>query len=173
MNEKPADKAHLIAELEKLFTSLRTLHMSTVSSEGIPDASYAPFIRGQDHCFYVYLSQLARHTRNLEATSRVSVLLIEDERETNQLFARKRLIFDCDATIVPRDSDVWNELMGAFADAFGEVMQLIRPLGDFKLFRLQPRGGTYVRGFGQAYRFVGATSADLEHITVEDQADRA
>lgn len=170
MNDKSVDKAHLIAEVERLLTDVRTLHMSTVSREGVPDASYAPFIRGRDHCFYVNLSRLARHTANIEAKRRVSILLIEDERESNQLFARKRLSFDCDATIVPRDSALWNELMDEFAGAFGEVIELIRPLRDFTLFRLQPRGGTYIRGFGQAYRVSSAAPNEFEHIRAEGEA---
>ncbi len=41
--------------------------------------------------------------------------------------------------------------MDLFGAKFGEVVDLIRPLPDFTLFRLEPRSGVYVRGFAQAF----------------------
>ncbi len=41
--------------------------------------------------------------------------------------------------------------MDLFADKFGDIVDLIRPLQDFKLFRITPRSAVYVRGFAQAY----------------------
>ena len=41
--------------------------------------------------------------------------------------------------------------MDLFADKFGDIMDLIRPLQDFKMFCLVPRSAVYVRGFAQAY----------------------
>jgi hypothetical protein len=41
--------------------------------------------------------------------------------------------------------------MDLFAVKFGDIVDLIRPLQDFKLFRIVPRRAVYVRGFAQAY----------------------
>lgn len=166
MSDKQVDPDQLTKEATQLLADVKTLLMSTVSSDGIPEASYAPFVRKDNNCFYIYVSQLSRHTSNLDATGVASVLFIQNEHEASQPFARKRLTFNCRAERVARESDKWNEVMDAFADTFGEVMTLIRPLGDFKLFRLKPDGGTFVRGFGKAYRFVGALPQNFDHIKV-------
>lgn len=151
-------------EAQRLLDGFKTLLMSTVSTEGVPDASYSPFVRMEDDCFYVYVSGLSRHTTNLETTGLVSVLFVEDERDTKQLFARRRLSFDCRIKLIPRDSSRWKDVMEHFSRKFGDVVELIQPLSDFKLFALVPQSGVYVRGFGQAYRFAGTVLENFQHI---------
>ena len=141
----------IVVEAGEFLAAFRSLLMATVSADGIPDASYAPFVRIDDNAFYVNLSELSTHTGNLLSTPRVSVMFLQAENDSKQLFARKRLSFDADVELVPRDSARWCQVMDLFAGKFGDIMDLIRPLQDFKLFRLQPRSGVYVRGFAQAY----------------------
>lgn len=141
----------IVAETGEFLAGFRSVLMATTSADGVPDASYAPFVRIDDNAFYVNLSELSTHTRNLLATPRVSVMLLQAENDTKQLFARKRLSFDAEARIVERDSTRWIQVMDLFAVKFGDIMDLIRPLQDFTLFRLVPRSAVYVRGFAQAY----------------------
>ncbi|MFQ5755588.1 MAG: HugZ family protein [Acidiferrobacterales bacterium] len=156
-----------IAEDARAFMAgFKTLLMATANADGGPLASYAPFVSGLDQSFYIYVSGLSKHTRDLDETGAASVLFIEDERDTNQPFARKRLVLDCRAEPVSRDSEEWHEILENFAETFGDVMDLLKPLADFKLFRLRPTAGMYVRGFGKAYRFTGAVPKDFEHIKV-------
>ncbi|MFQ5938408.1 MAG: HugZ family protein, partial [Acidiferrobacterales bacterium] len=162
------DSAQLAEEASRLFGRFKTLLMATASAEGIPEASYAPFVRLDDNCFYVYVSALSRHTANLNANPALSVLFIEDERDANQLFARARLTFDCRAELVTRESTAWTEIMDVLEEKFGNVIELIRPLQDFKLFRIRPENGIYVKGFAQAYRITGPELANFEHIKTSD-----
>ena len=141
----------IVAEAGEFLSGFDSVLMATASADGVPDASYAPFVRIDDNAFYVNLSELSTHTRNLLATPRVSVMLLQAENDTKQLFARKRLSFDAEARIVERDSTRWIQVMDLFAVKFGDIMDLIRPLQDFTLFRLVPRNAVYVRGFAQAY----------------------
>ena len=151
----------IIVEAGEFLAGFRTLLMATVSADGVPDASYAPFVRVDDNTFYVNLSELSTHTGNLLATPRLSVMFLQAEDDSKQLFARKRLSFDADAELVERDSARWCQVMDLFAHKFGDIMDLIRPLQDFRLFRIQPRSGAYVRGFAQAYPIEGS---DLEQL---------
>ena len=141
----------IVGEAGEFLAAFRSLQMATVSANGIPDASYAPFVRIDDDAYYVNLSELSTHTGNLLSTPRVSVLFLQAENDSKQLFARKRLSFDAGAEVVERDSSLWCRIMDLFEHKFGEVVELIRPLEDFKLFKIQPRSGVYVRGFAQAY----------------------
>lgn len=164
MTQDCDDSATLAREARNFLTQFKTLVMATVDRSGTPEASYAPFVRAQDDCFYVYVSGLSRHTGNLATSGVVSVLLIEDESRVNQPFARRRLTFDCRAERIVRESELWHSIMSLFDDKFGNVIDLIRPLKDFELFRLRPQSGIYVKGFAQAYRIDDAALKTVEHI---------
>jgi len=47
---------------------------------------------------------------------------------------------------------------------FGNVVGLLRGLGDFVMFRLVPQSGRFVMGFGQAFVLAGAGLRELQHI---------
>jgi putative heme iron utilization protein len=158
------DSATLAREARNFLAQFKTLVMATVDRSGTPEASYAPFVRAQDDCFYVYVSGLSRHTGNLTTRGVVSVLLIEDESRVNQPFARRRITFDCRAERIARESEPWHAIMALFDEKFGKVIDLIRPLKDFELFRLRPQNGIYVKGFAQAYRIDDAALKTVEHI---------
>lgn len=154
----------IVGEAGEFLAGFRSLQMATVSADGVPDASYAPFVRIDDDAFYVNLSELSTHTGNLLSTPRVSVLFLQAENDSKQLFARKRLSFDADAALVQRDSARWCQVMDLFADKFGEIMGLIRPLRDFSLFCLQPRSAVYVHGLAKAYTLEKSQLARLRNI---------
>ena len=146
----------------EFFESRRTLYLATTNTRGIPTASYAPFIsKGSD--FYIYISTLSEHTQNLSTVAVASVLLIEDEKGAKNLLARKRITFSCKASIIPRGKSEWRKLMDCFEETFGTGFQIMRPLADFVLFRLEPDSATYIEGFGQAYRMPKDLS-NAEHI---------
>ncbi len=164
MTQDRDDSATLAKEARDFLAQFKTLVMATVGRSGMPEASYAPFVRAQDDCFYIYVSGLSRHTGNLASSGVVSVLLIEDESSVKQPFARRRLTFHCRAERIARDSEPWHAIIGLFDEKFANVMDLIRPLKDFELFRLCPQSGIYVKGFAQAYRISDAALKAVEHI---------
>lgn len=145
----------IIAEAGEFLAGFRTLVMATVSADGMPDASYAPFVRVDDNAFYVNVSDLSTHTANLLATPLASILFLEAEEHSKQPFARKRLSFEGAAALIERDSPPWTVVMDLFERKFGEVVQLIRPLADFRLMKIEPQRGVFVRGFAQAYPLEG------------------
>jgi putative heme iron utilization protein len=117
----------------KFRAGFESLNLASVSDAGVPEASAAPMVLGQDGVFYIYISALARHTGNLESNPQAGVLLIEPVEAASNPFARQRLSYQCEAEAV-----------------------------DFQLFRLTPIRGAYVRGFGQAWRLSGPGLRDLE-----------
>jgi len=129
----------------------KTVLLGTTSVQGEPDASVAPAVLGTDGVFYVYVSTLSAHTRNLLGTRRASVLLIEDEAASPQLLARRRLTFPCEATLIPRDGEEFVRGLSALKEKFGGVMEHLGTMTDFQLIRLTPGRGRLVNGFGQAY----------------------
>ena len=130
----------------------RSLVLSTLGSDGFPEASYAPFVSVEQRAFYIYISTLSAHTRNLGVNPVAGVLFIEDESATQQIFARKRLSFRCTVRNIERTDIIWSRIMQSFATKFGEVMALLRSLDDFQLYKLVPGEGAFVKGFAQAFR---------------------
>jgi uncharacterized protein (DUF924 family)/putative heme iron utilization protein len=151
-------------ELLEFRSGFRSVLLSTISHDSVPEASYAPCVTDDTGYVYIYVSGLSRHTRNLRDTGRVSLLFIEDEKSARNIFARKRLSYTCEAEAVARDGDDWDQVLQRFTDRFGKFVNTLRGLPDFQLFRLIPRSGNYVRGFAQAYSFQGAGLGEIHHI---------
>ncbi|MDF5710346.1 MAG: pyridoxamine 5'-phosphate oxidase family protein [Nostoc sp. S4] len=153
------------AEYEKFPEKFESIIISTVSALGIPNASYAPFVMDDSKNIYIYVSGLSTHTKNLYANPHVSILFIEDEANSKQIFARSRLSFDCTASLIERETDKWNQIVEQFQDRFGQMIEILRGLSDFRIFQLTPNEGRFVVGFGAAYQISGDNLYQLVQIT--------
>jgi putative heme iron utilization protein len=140
----------------ELIGSLQSLILSTINSDGTPHSSYAPFIE-KEHRFYISLSAKSTHSQNIMQTPTVSILFIEDESQSSNIFARKRVTFDAAVKPIERGSIIFNGTMTLFEDKFGEMAAIYRTMSDFHLFELIPIRGRAVFGFGQAYDFKDGT----------------
>ncbi len=133
---------------------MRTLQMATVGDKGEPHCGYTPFI-ADGSGFIVFVSQLSLHTRDMLTSGKVAVMLIDDEQNTNQLFARCRASYQCLAKVIDSQSDEYEGLLDQYQQRHGKMVSLLRQLPDFVLFRLTPVSGQFVMGFGKAYRLEG------------------
>jgi putative heme iron utilization protein len=154
---------HAQREFVALRESSRAALLATIADARMPCASYAPLV-WVDDCCYLYLSDLASHTRNLKRCPAISFLLMENEDGIANAFARRRITFAAIAVIVEREDPLFARVLAEFRQRFGKVMDMIEPLPDFHLFRLQLQSGRFVRGFGQAYELSGDQLNDLTHI---------
>lgn len=132
-------------------TRVKTLVLSTVNDQASPHASYAPFVVDENRHFYIYVSQLSAHTTHLLASKSAAIMLIEDEAQTVQMFARKRLTYECTCQRVSRNTKQWKSLITQFEEKFGNIMLTLRSLTDFEMIKLVPHSGRYVAGFGAAH----------------------
>ncbi|WP_370277330.1 HugZ family protein [Pontibacterium sp.] len=140
--------------------------LSTLNQAGNPEISYAPAVRDGQGCFYIFVSELAAHTANLLGHPNCSVLFIQDEQESRNIFARERLTYQCDVEKVERDSAKGVEILEQMENKLGQTVKLLRGLPDFHLFRLKPTSGSYVVGFGKAFE-VDPASGELIHLSEE------
>lgn len=163
MSAQAIDLQDVREELEQLRAGFSTLLLATVSADGLPDASYAAYVE-RDGDYYVYVSELSTHTRNMASNGRASALFIENEAHAGHLFARKRLTYQCEAIEVARDAAAFDPIMQAFAERFGQLIDTLRGLQDFHLFRLRPMRGRYVAGFARAYEMDSAELQQIRHI---------
>jgi len=137
--------------------------LATLEADQTPSASYAPLV-WLDGQSYLFLSDLAGHTRNLRSCPSLGLMLIEGEDSSANAFARRRITLQGEARVVEREDASFAPVLGEFHRRFGQVMTLLESLPDFHLFRLQLRRGRYIRGFGQAYGLTGEGLTQLVHI---------
>jgi len=210
------------AAYNTFLNDMTSIILATCDAEGVPNASYAPFIyldsmsediddNGEvptidqtvaqaiaqatdqepsqainpaiaqttdqiihptQRRFYIYVSGLSTHTQNIAVNPRVSLMAIEDEQKTQQIFARCRLTFDCVARTLERETPHWEKVVTHFADRFGQIIELFRPLTDFRVVELIPQSGRFVYGFGAAYDIAGTDLKTLIHVTGEGKGHR-
>ncbi|MFT4728643.1 MAG: putative heme iron utilization protein [Granulosicoccus sp.] len=145
---------------------MRSVLLSTLGDNGEPHSGYTPFIFDNeadfDHHIIIFVSQLALHTRDLLTNGKVSAMLIADESVSEQIFARARVSYQCQAEVISSQSEQYELLLNAMQDIHGKMIGLLRTLPDFVLFRLKPSQGQFVMGFGQAFKLSGAKIDQFE-----------
>ncbi|MDR6464449.1 pyridoxamine 5'-phosphate oxidase family protein [Chryseobacterium sediminis] len=148
-------------KVQELINSSKSIILATVDAEGNPNSSYAPFVQ-VEQTFYILVSFMAKHTKNLADGRKTSIMFIEDESATKQIYARERLTFEATTSQIERDSEIWTQVVAKLKETHGRVVDVISDMGDFILIALQPVKGSYVNGFGSAY-FVDANLEIVEH----------
>jgi len=143
-------------EILTFIQSRKSLQLSSITKDLKPYASYAPFAIGED-CLYILISEIAVHAINLQANPDASVLIIEDENSAKELFARMRVNYSVKAEHIAFDGECWQLGVDALVARHGERINNLSALQDFKLFKLTPTEGRYVKGFGRAYTLTGGS----------------
>ncbi|MBH5319708.1 pyridoxamine 5'-phosphate oxidase family protein [Paenibacillus sp. GSMTC-2017] len=149
--------------------SLKSVMLSTLTSEGKPFISNAPYVMHEGKV-YIYISTIAHHFRYLEENPEVDVMLIADEANTQNLFARQRARFVGQA--VNLGNEGYSEVFEKFEDRFGKPMiGMLRGL-DFSLFELTLSEGRYVAGFGLAFD-IDLSGERFEHVARDGHSSSA
>jgi putative heme iron utilization protein len=143
------DLAQLQRCCDALIEQQQSVLMATLSPTGEADISYAPYLRHAGS-FYIFISQLARHTQNLLAHPQASLLFIEPEAAAKNPFARQRLTFRCSAQLIAKEHADYPQRLSQMTEKFGNTVDLLRSLPDFRLIALTPLDGLFVAGFGKA-----------------------
>ena len=151
MSEKP-QPAEVLA---RLLDEYRTGSLATVSVSGLPQASYVPVARDGQR-FLIFVSELSEHTANLRETGHASLMLIEDEGRSDQLFARNRVTFSGPVHAITRPGADWDAAALVYGARFGKLFNMLSGLKDFHMFSLVPEDVRLVVGFGAAYQVTGS-----------------
>ena len=141
---------HTLARLirETRIAALGTIH------DGEPNlAMVAMAFESDFSAFYIHVSRLGKHTRDMETDPHVSLLLTEadDGRADPQTLARLSLQGRADP--VSQIDPSYERLKHLYLTRFPESEKLFS-LGDFSLWHIRPKGGRFVAGFAQAFNIV-------------------
>ncbi len=138
--------ARLIRETR--IAALGTLH------DGEPNLAMVAYSFAEDFsAFYIHVSKLGKHTTDMEADPRVSLLITEtdDHRLDPQTLAR--ISIRGTAEIFPRIDSSYAQVKQNYLERFPEAEQLFS-LGDFNIWKITPKGVRFVAGFGRAFNLV-------------------
>lgn len=127
-----------------------------------PHIGYTPFAQ-YDNDLLIFVSQLSLHTRDLLNHPQAAVMLIDDEQDSTQIFARNRVSFQCNAQRIASSDPDYDTLLDVYEERHGKMVGVLRELPDFVLFRLQPLSGMFVMGFGKAFHLSGPGMSHFEH----------
>lgn len=145
-----SERQNLQNACDQLISQQQTLLLASCNQAGNADISYAPYLYA-DFKFFIFVSDLAKHSQNLRSHPHASIMFIEPEAQASNPFARQRLSFDCEVQEIKQTDPVFGKTLNAMAAQFGEIISVLRQLPDFHLLTLIPRQGRYVAGFGQAF----------------------
>ena len=149
--------------LHALIGQSKTLILATVSTQGQPNASYAPFAMDTDGHFFVYISDIALNAQNLLVNPKVSVMIVEDEHASKEIFARRRITLSCEVKELQEAQDIYTEKPQLLKQRHGDIVDSLSDYQDFHLFEFTPIKGRMVLGFGKAYELTG-TDFSIAHI---------
>ncbi len=150
MSYRQEQLERLPTRIQAFIEQFSTAQLGTVDDKGTPLASYAPFVRdGND--FIMLLSTVSKHARNLQCHPKASLMLVEPEDKARHLFARERLVIDCDVVHIEKSQPEAEPLKQQMKAAYGDIVDQLCGMKDFSFYRFVPKSGNYVKGFGQAF----------------------
>jgi len=151
-----ATEHSLTRALRELLASQRTAALGTLDDDGAVFVSMVPFaVDPQDPSLVIHVSGLAAHSRNLQRTPRVSVLVCQAEVAGEPVHALARVTLDAVATVAEPGSADALSCRGVYLARFPEA-EPMTALGDFRFVRLRLQGARQVAGFGAARSLAAA-----------------
>ena len=147
--------------LNELLEGYQSVVLGTIGKNGYPFGSYAPCYYDGEKVF-VFLSNISTHAQNIQAHLKASALFVEDEQESKNIFARKRISLQCDVSIIRRDEVLFSQILSKFEEKFeGTMFDMIKGMPDFNMYALTPIYGEATLGFAKAFTIGGEKMNEL------------
>jgi heme oxygenase (biliverdin-IX-beta and delta-forming) len=139
--------------LARLIRQTRIAALGTIH-DGEPNLAMVAVAFAADFsAFYIHVSKLGKHTVEMETNPHVSLLLTETDDGRADPQTLVRVAIHGTAEIVPRNAPDYSHVKEIYLTRFPEAEQLFS-LADFNLWRIKPKGGRFVAGFGRAFNLV-------------------
>lgn len=139
-----------LRSLATLLHSQRVAALGTLDQDA-PSVSMVIYALAPDGGAYLHLSQLALHTRNLQADPRASLMIAETDGSPARVpLTLGRVSLQGTVVPIPDDSPDYAAARAAYVGKF-PFADFNFTLGDFGLYRFIPRSGRYIGGFARAF----------------------
>ena len=139
--------------LARLIRQTRIAALGTLH-EGEPNLAMVAYSFAEDFsAFYIHVSRLGKHTTDMENDPHVSLLIAETDDRRLDPQTLVRVSIRGMAEILPRNDPGYAQVKQNYLGRFPEAEQLFS-LGDFNIWKVTPKGGRFVAGFGRAFNLV-------------------
>ena len=137
----------ICADARKLLSCCKSGVLSTISVEvaGYPFGSVVPYCLDGNGNPFIYISDIAQHTKNIESDTRVSLILQVEASKDVQAEARLTLLADADK-MGPEEPDLEKRYFRYFPSSSGYGQA-----HGFFFYRLRVFRARYIGGFGEVY----------------------
>ena len=152
-------------ELVPFLQNIQSVLLSTVDADGEPFASYSPFVEDEEGNFYVFISTAVKHSHNMNATKKAHIMFLEDESVTDHIYARRRMYFKVDSEKFEEDDTREEKIHNLFKKRFGDKVSFFSMMKDSRFYKLSPKEGNFVLGFGAAYKI----ASDRKTLELNDK----
>ena len=147
------DKGHQEEEKMKMEISdfvgnFKSAIIGTVSENGEPNASYAPFFKYHGDS-YLYINETEVYFESFKKNGKVSLLFIQDEGQAMVPSMRQRVTYNAEIEFLEKN-DYYNEILDEFQKNDFSI-QMTRNVPVFHLVRAKLISGRYVKGPRQAF----------------------
>jgi putative heme iron utilization protein len=118
-----------------------------------PMVSMVLFASAEDFsAFYIHISQLAKHTRNIQANSRVSLMISETEFHLEDPQSLARISILGIASRIPLGDAEYEAIKSLYIEQNPQAAPNFE-LNDFDLYRIDPTQARFIAGFGKIFDF--------------------
>jgi putative heme iron utilization protein len=142
--------------LARLIRQTRVAALGTLHDGELNLAMVAYGFAEDFSAFYIHVSRLGKHTTDMESDPRVSLLITETDDRRPDPQTLVRVSIRGMAEILPRTDPGYAQVKKTYLERFPEAEQLFS-LGDFNFWKITPKGGRFVAGFGRAFNLVPET----------------
>jgi len=142
--------ANLEKSLAEMIRTSRVAGLGTLRDDA-PLVSLVAYLPENDFSvFYIHVSQLAQHTRGMQADPHVGLLIAQadDGRADPQTLARISILGVAEQ--VAKDDIGYPEIQARYISRFPQSAPLFG-FGDFGLWRIVPKSARFVAGFAQTF----------------------
>jgi putative heme iron utilization protein len=151
--------------LARLIRETRVAALGTLH-DGEPNLAMVAYAFAEDFsAFYIHVSKLGKHTVDMENDPRVSLLITETDERRADPQTLARLSIRGIAEILPRTAPNYAQIKKTYLERFPESEQLFS-LGDFNLWKITPKSGRFVAGFGRAFNLVPEALRNVSTLAV-------
>jgi heme iron utilization protein len=138
------------ANLVRLIRSQRTAALGTLA-DGAPFVSFVAYAaEATMQGYLLHLSQLAPHTRQLQADPRCSLLITEQDDGRDDVQTLARITLNGRAQSLLPDHAGYASARACYLEHFPAATMLFE-FRDFALYRFVPEHARYIGGFARAY----------------------
>jgi putative heme iron utilization protein len=126
----------------------------------IPHCSYSTYII-KDNFFYIFISDIATHSDNLKSNPNLSLLFIDGEKDSTNIFARHRVSVSGISSMIEKHSQNYDDILDIFKQKFDSGMVDTLSSLDFNVYQIKPTKINTYFGFGEAKEITNISLTDI------------